>query len=108
MEILFAPLLFVVLILLGPFVALNAYLLVWLCGPAIRRAGRKWEEGCNQAMAESWELKEVKKPFAPFGYVERPDPPPVARPHEPPHAQQAPAADDAGHRWLGGTEDKTA
>jgi hypothetical protein len=92
----------------GPLIALNVYLLVWMCGPAIRRAGKCWEQGRNQALAGSWELEEAKKPFAPFGYVERPAPPPVARPHEPPHAQQAPAADDAGHRWLGETGKKGA
>jgi hypothetical protein len=44
----------------------------------------------------------------PRGHFETFVPPSVARPYEPPHAVQAPAADDAGHRWLGGTEGKKA
>ena len=33
------------LLLVAPFIALQAYLLVWMLGPAIRRAGRRWAEG---------------------------------------------------------------
>ncbi len=33
------------LLLTAPFIALQAYLLVWILGPAIRRAGKCWEEG---------------------------------------------------------------
>ncbi len=39
-----------VLLLMAPFIALQAYLLVWILGPAIRRAGRCWEEGRQRAV----------------------------------------------------------
>lgn len=45
MEAILTPLLLVFILIFGPFIALNAYLLVWLCGPAIRRAGRRFAEG---------------------------------------------------------------
>ena len=32
-------------LIMAPFIALQAYILVWILGPAIRRAGRRWEEG---------------------------------------------------------------
>jgi hypothetical protein len=48
MEIL-TPFLLFILIAFAPFVALNAYILVWLIGPAIRRAARCWEEGRQRA-----------------------------------------------------------
>ncbi len=108
MEVLFNPLVVIILILFAPFIALNAWVVVWICGPAIRRAGRWWEEGRQQAMESAWGREKVKEPWAPFGHIEQFTPPPVARPHEPPHAQQDPAADDAGHRWLGSTKDKAA
>jgi hypothetical protein len=130
MEVLFAPFFFVILLLVGPFVALNAYVLVWLCGPAIRRAGRKWEEGRNQALAGSWELEQARKPWAPFGYAPAWKKPVCAfcnSRHSPSERCNTPSGDppvekeslpgnpdapaynlDAGHRFLGGTGKKSA
>ena len=48
----FAPLAVLIIIILGPFIALQAYLLVWFCGPAIRRAGKCWEEGRQRVIAD--------------------------------------------------------
>jgi hypothetical protein len=39
-------------LLSAPFIALQAYILVWLLGPAIRRAGRRWQEGKWQAISD--------------------------------------------------------
>lgn len=54
MEALLAPLVIIVLLVFAPFIALQAYILVWILGPAIRRAGRKWEEGRLEAQ-ERWQ-----------------------------------------------------
>jgi len=51
MELL-APILLPVLVLFAPFIALQAYFLVWLLGPAIRRAGECWEQGRQRAISD--------------------------------------------------------
>jgi hypothetical protein len=106
MELLFSPFLLIPLLLFGPFIALNAYLLVWLCGPAIRRAGRCWQEGCGRArvgkdmdartteLSKAWDHAVGKNTLH------------AVRPYEPPHVGEVIKTDDAGHRWLGATDKK--
>jgi hypothetical protein len=101
MDVIFAPLFVLILVLFAPFIALNAYLLVWLCGPAIRRAGKCWEEGRLKATA-----KESR--WAPWGLVgDAPSEPrgSVTQDAKAHSATAMPAtvagAYDAGHRWLG-------
>jgi hypothetical protein len=100
MEML-APLGLVVILLFGPFIALNAYLLVWLCGPAIRRAGRKWEEGRHQAMAAtaSKVVPTLRRTLHEALSGVKLDALSQARPPARPVPEAAPP--DAGHRWLG-------
>jgi hypothetical protein len=101
MDVILAPLALLYLLLVGPFIALNAYLLVWLCGPAIRRAGKCWEEGRRRAGTE-------QSQFAPWGYVRDPQSQPQAFGKQDPTSpadkealKDSARRYDAGHRFLG-------
>jgi hypothetical protein len=105
-EILAIPTL--LLLLAAPFIAINTYLLVWICGPAIRHAGKCFEQGRQQAIAQPRAPSLPGKQFAPFGYN---DPPRAkdATLHSSMAVQPAVAGkQDAGHRWLGDEKDKSA
>jgi len=65
MDSIFAPLVLVLLLLFGLYIGLIAYFFVWFCGPAIRRAGKCWEQGRMKAAAE-------ERGWAPWGYVSDP------------------------------------
>ena len=64
-------------LIMAPFIALQAYILVWILGPAIRRAGRRWEEGrydvhharreelnieYKRGVEDAWEGRVIKAP----------------------------------------------
>ena len=91
------------LLLVAPFICLNAYLLVWMCGPAIRRAGKCFEEGRLQADAAAFFRKSPSASagtYYPMHAKEfTADPTPVSL--DTPRA--GPGPEDAGHRWLGAT-----
>ena len=101
MEAILAPLFFVILLIFAPFIALNAYLLVWICGPAIRRAGRRFAEG----WVEVTDRRELQRDVMTHGITPlrgapgaRRTAPAVAEAKAPEPQAITP---DAGHAWLG-------
>jgi hypothetical protein len=101
MDVLLAPFALIGLLLFSPFIALNAYVFVWICGPAIRRAGRCWQEGANRAMDE-WEAHRFGAGDKIHGRIVGSDvvlsAPAPAIPKQ--TAPEIPIP-DSGHRWLG-------
>lgn len=91
----------ILLLLAAPFICLNTYLVVWICGPAIRRAGKCFEQGRIKAMVEE---ERRLGPDAVGETMSAPRPLPVIRASAP--ARPSDTAGnfrdkDAGHRWLG-------
>ncbi len=85
-------------LLMAPFIALQAYILVWILGPAIRRAGRKWEEGVLQSQ-DAWRNK-VDGDLAALRRAQAisPAPPPTRAPA--PAADRTPTDPDVGAQYT--------
>ena len=101
MVSIFAPLVLVLLLLFGLYIGLIACFFVWFCGPAIRRAGKCWEQGRMKAAAE-------ERGWAPWGYVSDPQSQPQAFGKQDPTSpadkealKDSARRYDAGHRFLG-------
>lgn len=122
MELIFAPIGIILLLLFAPFIALNAYIVAWLTGPAIRRAGRYWQEGVLKAEGKYKEaataeymrgVQDALRSAAQFvpaatnpSFTQLPGQQVVlvAQPQAPPrHEEIKPleTSQDSGHRWLG-------
>ena len=91
----------IVLVLVAPFILLNTYLLAWICGPAIRHAGKCWEEGRMRAVLNPEERRYLKAVGETIGAAECPARAVVAAPAIPKQTTPEIPTPDSGHRWLG-------
>jgi hypothetical protein len=93
-------LIFFVLVV-APVVGVELYVLVWMCGPAIRRATRRVAEGWYEVVDRRAPPAAAGSQAAPYIIVKGEEP--VMSVAEPSAAAETSSKkpEDAGHRWLG-------